>query len=85
MFCAEKGNGAYFNNSRIRVSNKKKLKDAIACYWWSKTFIVKKEEIFQEYINISKHIDAPIRKFGSAALDMLMLLVEDLMVIGKEN
>ena len=25
MFCAEKGNGAYLNNSRIRVSNKKKL------------------------------------------------------------
>ena len=23
MFCAEKGNGAYLNNSRIRVSNKK--------------------------------------------------------------
>ena len=26
MFCAEKGNGAYLNNSRIRVSNKKKSK-----------------------------------------------------------
>ena len=26
MFCAEKGKGAYLNNSRIRVSNKKKLK-----------------------------------------------------------
>ena len=26
MFLAEKGNGAYLNNSRIRVSNKKKLK-----------------------------------------------------------
>ena len=26
MFSAEKGNGAYLNNSRIRVSNKKKLK-----------------------------------------------------------
>ena len=24
FFCAEKGNGAYLNNSRIRVSNKKK-------------------------------------------------------------
>ena len=29
MFCAEKGNGAYLNNSRIRVSSKKKLKDAL--------------------------------------------------------
>ena len=26
MFCAEKGNGAYLNNTRIRVSNKKKNK-----------------------------------------------------------
>ena len=29
MFFAEKGSGAYLNNSRIRVSNKKKLKDSI--------------------------------------------------------
>ena len=27
MFCAEKGNGSYLNNSRIRVSNKKKIND----------------------------------------------------------
>ena len=26
FFCAEKGNGAFLNNSRIRVSNKKKYK-----------------------------------------------------------
>ena len=26
MFCAEKGNGAYLNNTRIRVSKKTKLK-----------------------------------------------------------
>ena len=25
MFCAEKGNGAYLNNSRIRVSNKRNI------------------------------------------------------------
>ena len=29
MFVAEKGNGAYLNNSRIRVSKKKKLQDAL--------------------------------------------------------
>ena len=29
MFLAEKGNGAYLNNSRIRVSNKKKINDAL--------------------------------------------------------
>ena len=41
MFCAEKGNGAYLNNSRIRVSNKKKLEDSLISYWWSKNKIVK--------------------------------------------
>ena len=29
MFCAEKGNGAYLNNSRIRVSNKKQIQDQL--------------------------------------------------------
>ena len=29
MYLAEKGNGAYLNNSRIRVSNKKSVKDSI--------------------------------------------------------
>ena len=40
MFCAEKGNGAFLNNSRIRVSNKKKIKD----------------KIFSEYINVSNKV-----------------------------
>ena len=35
MFLAEKGNGAYLNNSRIRVSNKKNRR-CFNCYWWSK-------------------------------------------------
>ena len=29
MFCAEKGNGAYLNNARIRVSSKRQMKDAL--------------------------------------------------------
>ena len=29
LFCAEKGNGACLNNTRIRVSNKKKIKDSL--------------------------------------------------------
>ena len=33
MFFAEKGNGAYLNNSRIRVSNKKKIGRLFACNW----------------------------------------------------
>ena len=70
MFCAEKGNGAYLNNSRIRVSNKKKLKDALLVSGGPKHLSKKKEDIFSEFIDVSKNVFSPIRKFGSAALDM---------------
>ena len=70
MFCAEKGNGAYLNNSRIRVSNKKKLIDALLVTGGPKHSSKIKEEIFSEFINVSKKVHAPIRKFGSAALDI---------------
>ena len=70
MFCAEKGNGAYLNNSRIRVSNKKKLVDSLLVTGGPKHSSKNKEEIFSQYVNVSKNIHAPIRKFGSAALDI---------------
>ena len=70
MFCAEKGNGAYLNNSRIRVSNKKKLEDALLVTGGPKYSSKIKEEILLEFTNVSKNIFSPIRKFGSAALDM---------------
>ena len=69
MFCAEKGNGAYLNNTRIRVSNKKKLKDALLVTGGPKGASKIKNEIYSEYINISNNV-SNIRKFGSAALDM---------------
>ena len=68
MFCAEKGNGAYLNNSRIRVSIKK-LKDAIIVTGGPKGASKIKDKIFSEYINVSKNV-SNVRKFGSAALDM---------------
>ena len=69
MFCAEKGNGAYLNNSRIRVSNKKKLKDALLVTGGPKGASKIKNEIYSEYINVSNNV-SNVRKFGSAALDM---------------
>ena len=69
MFYAEKGNGAYLNNSRIRVSNKKKIKDAIIVTGGPKGASKIKDKIFFEYINISKNV-SNVRKYGSAALDM---------------
>ena len=69
MFCAEKGNGAYLNNSRIRVSNKKKIKDSLLVKGGPKQASKIKDKIFSEYINVSKNV-SDVRKFGSAALDM---------------
>jgi len=69
MFCAEKGNGAYLNNSRIRVSNKKKIENALIVTGGPKKASKIKDKIFSEYIDVSKHV-SNVRKFGSAALDM---------------
>ena len=69
MFCAEKGKGAYLNNSRIRVSKKKKIKDALIVTGGPKGASKIKDKIFSEYINVSKNV-SNVRKFGSAALDV---------------
>ena len=69
MFIAEKGNGAYLNNSRIRVSKKKKFQDALLVTGGPKKTSKIKDKIFSEYINVSNHV-SNVRKFGSAALDM---------------
>ena len=54
MFYAEKNNGAYFNNQRIRVSKKKKLNECL--------FATGGKDKINYNLNI--------RKSGSAALDM---------------
>ncbi|MDB4339951.1 inositol monophosphatase, partial [Pelagibacteraceae bacterium] len=69
MFCAEKGNGAYLNNSRIRVSKKKKINEALLVTGGPNGSSKIKDKIFSEYINVSNNV-SNIRKFGSAALDM---------------
>ena len=54
MFYAEKNNGAYLNNKRIRVSQKKNIADCL----------------FATSGTIEKKIEFSYRKSGSAALDM---------------
>ena len=70
MFFAEKGYGAYLNNTRIRVSNKKNLQDSLLVTGGPKHSSKNKDRTFAEFIKVSKSIFAPIRKYGSAALDM---------------
>ena len=69
MFYAEKGNGAYLNNSRIRVSKKNKIRDALIVTGGPKGASKIKDKIFSEYINVSNNV-SNVRKFGSAALDI---------------
>ena len=58
MFYAEKNNGAYFNNQRIKVSKKKNLENCL--------FATSSNN--DEKNKTKKNIK--IRNFGSAALDM---------------
>ena len=70
MFVAEKGNGAYLNNSRIRVSRKKKIQDALVVTGGPKNSSKNRKYIFSEFLKVSDIVHSPIRKFGSASLDM---------------
>ncbi len=70
MFYAEKGNGAFLNNSRIRVSKKNKLKNSLLVTGGPNGSSKKRNVIFEEFIKVSNNVNAPIRKFGSAALDI---------------
>jgi len=70
MFVAEKGNGSYMNNQRIRVSARKILKECIIFSGGPKYKSENKELSFQEYKKFSSKVHTAIRKFGSASLDM---------------
>ena len=70
MFFAEKGNGAYLNNSRIRVSNKSDFKNSCLVTGGPKINSKKREFIFKEYQKISTDVNSHVRKSGSAALDI---------------
>jgi len=70
MFVAEKGNGSYLNNQRMRVSSRSKLKDCIVFTGGPKLESQNKELALEEYKKFSSKILIPIRKLGSASLDM---------------
>jgi myo-inositol-1(or 4)-monophosphatase len=70
MFSAEKGNGAYLNNSRIRVSNKSDFQNSCLVTGGPNSRSKKRELVLEEYKKLSMKTFAHIRKSGSAALDM---------------
>jgi len=70
MFTAEKGNGSYLNNQRMRVSSRSKLEDCIIFTGGPKRDAKNRELALKEYYKFSTKVLTPIRKLGSASLDM---------------
>ena len=70
MFVAEKGNGSYLNNQRIRVSSRSKLENCIIFTGGPKIGVKNRELFLKEYNNVSSRVPTTIRKLGSASLDM---------------
>ena len=70
VFLAEKGNGSYLNNQRMRVSARSKLKNCIIFTGGPKSESKDKDIAIEEYKKFSSKVFIPIRKMGSASLDM---------------
>ena len=70
VFLAEKGNGSYLNNQRMRVSARSKLKNCIIFTGGPKSESKDKDVAIEEYKKFSSKVFIPIRKMGSASLDM---------------
>ena len=70
MFAAEKGNGSYLNNQRMRVSSRSKLEDCMIFTGGPRREAKNRELALKEYYKFSVKILTPIRKLGSASLDM---------------
>ena len=72
MFFAEKGNGSYLNDQRMRVSARSKLMDCII-FTGGPRFESNDEDkklSLKEYEKFSSKVGTPLRKMGSASLDM---------------
>lgn len=69
MFTAERGQGAYLNNNRIRVSARKNLKDAIFATGIPFAGCEGHSEFLRQLSAIMPETSG-IRRFGSAALDL---------------
>ena len=70
LFSAEKGNGSYLNNQRMRVSARKKLKDCLIVTGGPRQNHQNREVSMEEYKKFSSKVLIPVRKMGSASLDM---------------
>jgi len=70
MFVAEKGNGSYLNNQRMRVAARSELEDCVIFTGGPKYQARDGDLALEEYKKFSSKVHIPIRKMGCAALDM---------------
>lgn len=72
MFWAEKGGGAFLNERRLRVSSRRELKDAVLGTGipFAAVSAVRRTAFSRTLGNLMPHV-AGIRRFGSAALDLV--------------
>lgn len=69
MFWAEKGNGAFLNGRRLRVSARSAMADGL--FATGTPFLgMEKDEQFLDRLNNVMRVSSGIRRFGSAALDL---------------
>lgn len=69
MFWAEKGNGAYLNGHRIRVSARRELEDSL--FATGIPFAGKEDHaLFLGQLKAVMAVSSGVRRFGSAALDL---------------
>jgi len=72
MFTAEKGHGAYLNDTRLRVAGRKDMRTALCATgipWMGKDG----HERFQAELGAVMKTTSGVRRFGSAALDLAWL------------
>ncbi len=72
MFTAERGKGAFLNDSRLRVANRQRLGDAVVACGLPHLGRGDLAEFRQEFALVQEKV-AGLRRFGSAALDLAFI------------
>ena len=70
MFWAEKGQGAFLNGRRLRVSGREKLAECLFATGIPFMGKVKDKDRYLDRINAVTSVSSGLRRFGSAALDL---------------
>jgi myo-inositol-1(or 4)-monophosphatase len=73
MFVAEKGQGAYFNNRRMRVAARRSLSESMVACGIPPLARVRDHESFKRELGVAMSKIGNIRRLGAAALDLAMV------------